>query len=183
MLCISYQRWIHQSSINQGKSRPSQRAGGAQGGCSGLLCLKGSWGRMLCRLRLRDRDKLVLAQFVPAVPVCLRGVTTIGPGVQFILSAPWLSRAAQLLVQVLRTSLVRRRWYRGSRQCPCSGSKPLPCWRTCRTCFSQQPGGTAPGWSPVLSYSYQAARRRWFRSWTQESDSSGETLERGLCCI
>lgn len=44
---------------------------------------------MLCSLGLRDLDRnnLCLAQFVPAFPVWLRGVTTIDPRVQFILSA------------------------------------------------------------------------------------------------
>lgn len=48
---------------------------------------------MLCSLGLRDLDRndLCLAQFVPAFPVWLRGVTTVGPG----FSSFYLLRAQQ----------------------------------------------------------------------------------------
>lgn len=101
----------------------------------------------------------VSAQFVLfSPPVWLCGVTTIGLGSVHLISSR-LSRAAWLLAEALQTSPARRRWCRGSRQCRCSGSKPRPCWKTCRTCSSLPPGGTEPGWSPRQSYSWQKERQ------------------------
>lgn len=88
----------------------------------------------------------------PLSPLQLHGVTTICLRFSSWCQLFWLSRAARLQVEVLRTSPARRRWCRGSHLCPCSENKPPPCWRTCTTCFSQPPGGTGPGWSPVRSY-------------------------------
>lgn len=88
---------------------------------------------------------------------------------QFISIHLSLSNTAWLPAQRLRTPPARRRWCTRSHQHLGSENRSLPCWRTCRTCFSLPPGGTASGTGPVQFYSWGEPNREVDWRWETES--------------